>query len=49
MSYYSNLMIIKNLKSLLHRYPVAVLLYFTGLVGAFVAFELIILQADPTY
>lgn len=39
-------MIIKNLKSLLHRYPVAVLLNFTGLVGAFVAFALIILQAQ---
>ena len=39
-------MIIRNLKSLIYRYPVAVILNFTGLVAAFVAFALIFLQAD---
>ena len=39
-------MIFKNLKSLIRRYPVAVVLNFTGLVAAFVAFALIFLQAD---
>ena len=39
-------MILKNLKSLIRRYPVAVVLNFTGLVAAFVAFALIFLQAD---
>ena len=37
-------MILKNLKNLLRRYPVAVALNFTGLVCAFVAFALIALQ-----
>ena len=39
-------MIFKSLKSLIRRYPVAVVLNFTGLVAAFVAFALIFLQAD---
>ena len=39
-------MIAKNLKSLIRRYPVAMVLNFTGLVCAFVAFSLIFLQAD---
>ncbi len=39
-------MILRNLKSLIRRYPVAVVLNFTGLVAAFVAFALIFLQAD---
>ena len=39
-------MILKNLNSLIRRYPVAVVLNFTGLVAAFVAFALIFLQAD---
>lgn len=39
-------MIVKNLYSLIRRYPVAVALNFTGLVCAFVAFSLIFLQAD---
>lgn len=39
-------MILRNLKSLIYRYPVAVILNFTGLVAAFVAFALIFLQAD---
>ena len=39
-------MIIKNLKSLIRRYPIAVVLNFTGLVAAFIAFALIFLQAD---
>ena len=39
-------MILKNLKSLIRRYPVAVILNFTGLVAALVAFALIFLQAD---
>ena len=39
-------MILKNLKSLIRRYPAAVILNFTGLVAAFVAFALIFLQAD---
>jgi len=39
-------MILKNLKSLIRRYPVAVVLNFAGLVAAFVAFALIFLQAD---
>ena len=37
-------MILKNLKSLLRRYPVAVVLNLAGLVCAFVAFALIALQ-----
>ena len=37
-------MILKNLKNLLRRYPVAVALNFTGLVFAFVAFALIAMQ-----
>jgi len=39
-------MILRNLKSLIRRYPVAVILNFTGLVAALVAFALIFLQAD---
>ncbi len=39
-------MIIRNIKSLIRRYPVAVVLNFTGLVAAFVAFALIFLQAE---
>lgn len=39
-------MILRNLKSLIYRYPVAVILNFTGLVAAFVAFAMIFLQAD---
>ena len=39
-------MIIRNIKSLIRRYPVAVILNFTGLVAAFVAFALIFLQAE---
>ena len=39
-------MILRNLKSLIHRYPVAVVLNFTGLVAALLAFALIFLQAD---
>ena len=39
-------MIVKNLKNLIRRYPVAVTLNFTGLLCAFVAFSLIFLQAD---
>ena len=39
-------MIVKNFKSLIRRYPVAVALNFTGLVCAFVAFSLIFLQVD---
>ena len=39
-------MILKNLKSLLRRYPVAVALNFAGLVCAFVAFALIALQVN---
>lgn len=39
-------MIKKNLESLIRRYPMAVVLNFTGLVAAFVAFALIFLQAD---
>ncbi|MBR4167125.1 MAG: ABC transporter permease [Bacteroidales bacterium] len=39
-------MIQKNLKSLIRRYPVAVILNFTGLVAALLAFALIFLQAD---
>ena len=39
-------MILRNLKSLIRRYPVAVLLNFMGLVCAYVAFSLIFLQAD---
>ena len=39
-------MILKNLKTLVDRYPVAVVLNFLGLVCAFVAFALIFLQAD---
>ena len=39
-------MIQKNLKSLIRRYPVAVVLNFTGLVAALLAFALIFLQAD---
>ena len=39
-------MIFRNLKSLIRRYPVAVVLNFTGLVAALLAFALIFLQAD---
>ena len=39
-------MILRNLKSLIRRYPVAVVLNFTGLVAAMLAFALIFLQAD---
>ena len=39
-------MTLKNLKSLIRRYPVAVILNFTGLVAALLAFALIFLQAD---
>lgn len=39
-------MIRRNLISIIRRYPVAVILNFTGLVAAFVAFTLIFLQAD---
>jgi putative ABC transport system permease protein len=39
-------MLLKNLKNLLRRYPVAVALNFAGLVCAFVAFALIFLQVD---
>ena len=39
-------MIGKNLQSIIRRYPVAVILNFTGLVAALVAFALIFLQAD---
>ena len=39
-------MIFKSLKNLIRRYPVAVVLNFTGLVAAFIAFALIFLQAD---
>ena len=39
-------MILRNLKSLIRRYPVAVVLNFTGLVAALLAFALILLQAD---
>ena len=39
-------MILRNLKSLIRRYPVAVVLNFTGLVAALLAFALIFLQAD---
>ena len=39
-------MILRNLKSLIRRYPVAVVLNFTGLVAALLAFDLIFLQAD---
>lgn len=39
-------MVHKNIKSLIRRYPVAVILNFTGLVAAFVAFALIFLQVD---
>ena len=39
-------MILRNLKSLIRRYPVAVGLNFTGLVAALLAFALIFLQAD---
>ena len=39
-------MILKNLKSLIRRYPAAVILNFTGLVAALVAFALIFLQVD---
>ncbi|MBR1894874.1 MAG: hypothetical protein IJ823_06420 [Bacteroidales bacterium] len=38
-------MILQNLKSLIRRYPVAVVLNFTGLVAALLAFALIFLQA----
>ncbi len=40
------MMILKNLHSLIRRYPVAVVLNFAGLVAAFIAFSLIFLQAD---
>jgi putative ABC transport system permease protein len=39
-------MILRNIKSLIRRYPVAVVLNFTGLVAALLAFALIFLQAD---
>lgn len=39
-------MILRNTKSLIRRYPVAVVLNFTGLVAALLAFALIFLQAD---
>ncbi len=39
-------MILRNLKSLIRRYPVAVILNFAGLVAALLAFALIFLQAD---
>ena len=39
-------MILRNLKSLVRRYPVAVILNFAGLVAAFVAFSLIFLQSE---
>ena len=39
-------MILRNLKSLIRRYPVAVVLNLTGLVAALLAFALIFLQAD---
>ena len=39
-------MILRNLKSLIRRYTVAVVLNFTGLVAALLAFALIFLQAD---
>ena len=39
-------MILRNLKSLIRRYSVAVILNFAGLVAAFVAFALIFLQAE---
>ena len=39
-------MILRNLKSLIRRYPVAVVLNFAGLVAALLAFALIFLQAD---
>ena len=39
-------MILRNLKSLIRRYPVAVVLNFTGLVAALLVFALIFLQAD---
>ena len=39
-------MILRNLKSLIRRYPVAMVLNFTGLVSALLAFALIFLQAD---
>lgn len=39
-------MIRKNLKSLIRRYPVAVILNLAGLVCAYAAFSLIFLQAD---
>ncbi|MBR1636433.1 MAG: hypothetical protein IJ687_01110 [Bacteroidales bacterium] len=38
-------MILQNLKSLIRRYPVAVVLNFTGLVAALLAFALIFLLA----
>lgn len=39
-------MILRNLKSLIRRYLVAVVLNFTLLVAALLAFALIFLQAD---
>ncbi|MBQ4197743.1 MAG: ABC transporter permease, partial [Bacteroidales bacterium] len=39
-------MILRNLKSLIRLYPLAVVLNFTGLVAALLAFALIFLQAD---
>ncbi len=39
-------MLLRNIKSLVRRYPVAVVLNFTGLVAALLAFSLIILQAQ---
>ncbi len=39
-------MILKNLSTLIRRYPATVLLNFVGLVAAYAAFSLIFLQAD---
>lgn len=39
-------MILRNPKILIRRYPVAVVLNFTGLVAALLAFALLFLQAD---
>lgn len=39
-------MILRNLKSLIRRYPVAVVLNLTGLMASLLAFTLIFLQAD---
>ena len=39
-------MILKNINSLIRRFPAAVILNFTGLVASFLAFALIFIQAD---